>query len=105
LRRVFSNGGRRGVVAKAVEEELDFGEGEIHFTGEADEENAAEGVAGVAVLTVDAVGWGEEADLFVVAYGGGVDARAGGEFSDFHGCVLSLYFLPVLLVVARDPSG
>jgi hypothetical protein len=93
------------VFTEAVEEELDFGEGEIHFAGEADELKAVEGVRGIAALAVDAVGQRKQADFFVVADGGGVEAGAGSEFSDFHGCILSLYFLPVFLVMARDPIG
>jgi len=73
-----------GVVAEAAEEELDFGEGEAHVGGEADEEDAMEGVAGIAALAADPLGRGEEAHFFVVADGGGVEAGAGGEFTDFH---------------------
>jgi hypothetical protein len=72
------------VVAEAAEEEFDFGEGKAHVGGEADEEDAMEGVAGIAALTADPLGRGEEAEFFVVADGGGVEAGAGGEFTDFH---------------------
>ena len=72
------------VVAEAAEEELDFGEGEAHVGGEADEEDAMEGVAGIAALASDALGRGEEAAFFVVADGGGVEVGAAGEFTDFH---------------------
>lgn len=73
-----------GVVAQAVEEKFDFAEGKAHFTGEADQEHAIEGVAGIAALAAGAVGRGEQAHFFVVAKGGGVEAGAGGEISDFH---------------------
>jgi hypothetical protein len=72
------------VVAEAAEEQLDFGEGEAHVGGEADEEDAVESVAGVAALAAGPLGRGEEAHFFVVADGGGVEAGAGGEFTDFH---------------------
>jgi hypothetical protein len=80
-----------GIVAEAVEEELDLAEGEIHVAGEADEEDAIEGVAGIAALAANALGGGEEAHFFVVTDGGSVEAGALGEFSDFH---FSLPFLP-----------
>jgi hypothetical protein len=72
------------VVAEAAEEKLDFGEGEAHVAGEADEEDAIEGVCGVAALAAGAVGRGEKAAFFVVADGGGVKAGAAGEITDFH---------------------
>jgi hypothetical protein len=43
-----------------------------------------EGVAGVAALAAGALGRGEKAEFFVVADGGGVEAGASGEFTDFH---------------------
>src|SRR6202171_2737486 len=73
-----------GVVAEGAEEEFDFGEGEAHVRGEADEEDAMEGVAGIAALADDPLGRGGEAHFFVVAGGGGVAAGAGGKFTDFH---------------------
>lgn len=85
-------GGDWRVFAEAVEEKLHFGEREIHFAGEADEQKAVEGVGGIATLAVDAVGRSEQTDLFVVADGGGVEVGAGGEFSDFHS------FLPALQI-------
>ena len=48
-------GGDRRVFAETVEEEFDFCEGEIHFAGEADEQDTVEGVGGVAALAADAV--------------------------------------------------
>src|SRR5882672_9805950 len=72
------------VVAEAAEEELDFGKGEAHVRGEADEEDAMEGVAGIAALAAGPLACGEEAHFFVVADRGGVEAGAGGEFTDFH---------------------
>lgn len=82
-----------GVIAEAAEEELDFGEGEAHVGGETDQEDAVEGVGGIAALAAEAVGRGEEAALFVVADGGGVEAGAMGELADFHsGPFLTLLF-------------
>ena len=75
----------RCVVAKTVEEELDFREGEAHFAGEADEEDAVEGARGIASLATGAMRRSEQAELFVVADGGSVKAGAKGEFTDFHG--------------------
>jgi len=91
MRELFPARADGGVVAKAVEEELDLAEGEIHVAGEADEEDAIEGVAGIAALAANALGGGEEAHFFVVTDGGSVEAGALGEFSDFH---FSLPFLP-----------
>jgi len=76
------------VVAEAVEEELDFREGEAHFSGEADEEDAVERVRRIAALAAGAMRGSEEAEFFVVADGGGAEACATGEFTDFHGCFL-----------------
>jgi hypothetical protein len=72
------------VVAEAAEEQLDFGEGEAHLGGEADEEDTMESVAGIAALAAGPLGRGKEAHFFVVADGGGVEAGARGEFTDFH---------------------
>jgi hypothetical protein len=80
----FPAGADWGVVAEAGEEKLDFGEGEAHVGGEADEEDAMEGVAGVAALAAGPLGRGKEAQFFVVADGGGVEVGAGGELADFH---------------------
>ncbi len=80
----FPAGADGGGVAEAAEEELDFGKGEAHVRGEADEEDAMEGVAGKAALAAGPLGCGEEAHFFVVADSGGVEAGAGGEFTDFH---------------------
>ena len=76
------------VVAEAVEEELDFREGEAHFSGEADEQDAVERVRRIAALAAGAMRGSEEAEFFVVADGGGAEACATGEFTDFHGCFL-----------------
>src|SRR5229473_1820243 len=81
---VFPAGADGGGVAEAAEEEFDFGKGEAHVRGEADEEDAMEGVAGIAALAAGPLGRGEEAHFFVVADSGGVEAGAGGEFTDFH---------------------
>src|SRR5882762_8550503 len=72
------------VVAEAAEEELDFGKGEAHVGGEADEEDAVERVGGITALTADALGRDEDAHFFVVADGRGVELGAAGEFTDFH---------------------
>ena len=80
-------GGDGSVLAETVEEKFDFSEGKIHFAGEADEQDAVEIIGGIASLGVDAAGWGEDAEFLVVADGGGVDAGAGGEVTDFHGAV------------------
>ncbi len=74
----------RGVVTEAAEEELDFGEGEAHVRGEADEEDAMEGVAGIAALAAEALGRSQDAHFFVVADGGGVEASGCSKFTDFH---------------------
>ncbi len=74
----------RDVIAEAAEEELDLAERETHFGGEADEEDAMECVAWVAALAADPLGRGEQAEFFVVADGGSVEAGASSEFADFH---------------------
>lgn len=74
----------RDVVAEAAEEELDFGEGEAHVAGEADEEDTRKGVGGVTALAAAAIRRGEEATFFVIADGGSVEVGAGREFTDFH---------------------
>ena len=48
-----------------------------------------EGIAGIAALAAGPLGRGEEAHFFVVADGRGVEAGAGGEFTDFHFRMLS----------------
>jgi len=73
-----------GVITEPAEEELDFGEGEAHVGGEADEEDAMEGVAGIAALAADTLRRGEEATFLIVADGGGVEVGASGELADFH---------------------
>ena len=65
-----------GIVAEAVEEELNFGKGETHFAGEADEQDAVQGVGGIATLAAKAVRGSEQAEFFVVTDGGGVEACA-----------------------------
>lgn len=76
------------VVTEAAEEELDFREGETHFSGEADEQDAVERVEGIAALAASTVRRSEEAEFLVVANGGSAEACATGEFTDFHGCFL-----------------
>jgi hypothetical protein len=73
-----------GVITEPAEEELDFGEGEAHVGGEADEEDAMEGVAGIAALAADTLRRGEKATFLIVADGGGVEVGASGELADFH---------------------
>lgn len=77
------------IVAEAAEEKLDLREGEAHVAGEADEEDAINGVRGVTALAAEALGRGEEAHFFVVANGGGVEVGATGELADLHFCLLS----------------
>jgi len=72
------------VVAQAVEEELDFRKGEAHVGGEAHEEDALEGAAGVATLPADPLWRSQETKFFVVTDGGGVEVGAGGKFTDLH---------------------
>ena len=78
-----------GVIAEAVQEELDFAEGEAHVGGETDQEYAREGVTGIAALATQALGRGEEAAVFVVTDSGSVEAGAARELADFHGFSLS----------------
>jgi hypothetical protein len=75
----------RGAVAQAVQEELDFGEGKTHFSGEADQQYARKGIACVTALAAETLGRGKKATFFVVTDGGGVEVGASGEFADFHG--------------------
>jgi len=53
----------RSVVAEAAEEKFDFGEGKAHVAGKADEEDAMQGVGGIAALAAEALGCWEEATL------------------------------------------
>ena len=76
------------VIAEAAEEQLDFGKRKVHVAREADEEDAIEGIGRIAALSADALWRGEEATLFVVTDGGGVEARERGELADFHGLFL-----------------
>lgn len=76
------------VVAKAAEEEFDFRQGETHFSGEANEQDAVESVWGITALAAGAVRRSEEAESFVVADGGGVKACAVGEVADSHNAPL-----------------
>jgi hypothetical protein len=85
----FPAGTDGSVVAEAAEEEFDFSEGEAHVGGEADEKDAMKGVAGIASLAADALGRSEEAEFFVVADGGGIEASTASEFTDFHFRMLS----------------
>jgi hypothetical protein len=77
-REFFPSWADGGVVAETAEEELDFGEGEIHFAGETDEEGAIEGLAGITALAAGAMGRGQKSHFFVVADGGGVEIGAAG---------------------------
>jgi hypothetical protein len=76
--------GYRSVFTEAVEEEFDFGEGEIHFRRETDEQDAVQRVGGIAALAVEAIRGGQQAELFIVANGRSIDSGVFGEFSDFH---------------------
>src|SRR5579862_175880 len=80
--------GDRGASAEAVEEELDFGKGEIHFAGEADQQDAIKRFAGIAALAANAFGGRKQAEFFVIADGGRREAGLGGELSDLHFTVL-----------------
>src|SRR5260370_42325243 len=95
MSQFFPAGADRGVVPEAVEEELDLAEREAHVAGEADEQHAVEGVAGVAALAADAVLSGEKPHFLVVADGGSVDAGARGELADFH------FVIPLILESVR----
>jgi hypothetical protein len=72
------------LIVQAAKEKLDFGERETHLASEANEENAVEGVRGIAALAAGAMRRGEEAEPFVVADGGGVEASTAREFPNFH---------------------
>lgn len=81
----FPAGADRDVIAEAAEEEFDFGKREAHVAGKANEPNAVESVRRVAALAAHPVRRGEQAEFFVVADGGGVEAGAVSELADFHG--------------------
>jgi hypothetical protein len=72
------------VVAEAVEKELDFGKGKAHFAGETDEQDTVKGVDRIATLAPGAMRRRKKADFFVIADGGGVEAGAACELTDFH---------------------
>jgi hypothetical protein len=72
------------MVPETAEEELDFGESEAHVAGEADEEDAIQSLGRVAALPAETLWRSEEAALFVVTDGGGVEAGTTGELADFH---------------------
>jgi len=81
---LFPAGADGRIVAEAAQEKLDFGEGKAHVAGEADKKNAMEGVGRIAALAAKAMGRWEEAALFVVADGGGVEVGGAGKLADFH---------------------
>jgi hypothetical protein len=101
---LFPTRAYRSVIAEAAEEELDFGKGEAHFAGEADEEHAVEGVAGVTALAAAAVGRGEKAHFFVIADCRSVEADASGELADFHCSSTLLTYLHAAGAPMRLPS-
>src|SRR5215475_11827631 len=70
--------------ANATQEDTDVVERKSHFAGEANQEDAVEGFGGVTALAVCARRCGEQADFFVIADGGGVEAGLLGERADFH---------------------
>ena len=80
----FPTGSDGRIVAEAVEEELDFGEGEAHVAGKTNKQDAMKGVGRVTALAAEALGWSEETHFFVIADGGGVEIGAAGELADFH---------------------
>jgi hypothetical protein len=73
------------LIVQAAKEKLDFGERETHLASEANEENAVEGVRGIAALATAAVRRSEQTEFFVVADGGGIQACASSEFTNLHG--------------------
>ena len=76
------------IVAEAAEEESDFGKREAHVAGKANEQNVVESIRRVATLAAHAVRRGKQAESFVVADGGSVEAGAMSELADFHGFLL-----------------
>jgi len=74
----------RRVGTKALKEEPDFIQTEVHFAGKPDKQEAVESFSRIAALPVDASGGTEQPHFLVIADGGGVEAGAGGEFADFH---------------------
>jgi hypothetical protein len=76
------------VTAEATEKEIDFREGKVHVACETDEEDAIESVGGIAALAANTLWRDEEATLFVVADGGGVEAGERCKLADFHGLLL-----------------
>jgi len=80
----FPAGTYRGAITQAAEEDFDFGECEVHFRGETDEEHAIQGVNGVTPLAAYAVGCFENAHPFVIANRGWFEVRASGEFANLH---------------------
>lgn len=81
---LFPAGADGRIVAKPVEEKLDFGKRETHFSGETDEQDAVKGVERITALAAGAMRRSQQAEFFVVADGGGAEAGALGEFADFH---------------------
>ena len=78
------------IVAEAAKKELDLGEGKAHLAREANEQDAVEGVRGIAALTSGTVRRGEQAEFLVVADGRGMEASAAGEFTNLHVGPLSM---------------
>ena len=75
----------RNIIPKPAEEELDFGEGEIHLAGEANQQDTVEGVRRVTTLAADTVGRSEQTEPFIVADGGSVQTSAVRKLADLHG--------------------
>jgi hypothetical protein len=84
LDKFFPAGADRGIVPQAAEKRFHLPEREAHFTGEAEEAEPIDGIAGVAALTSYALGRRGKADFFVISYSGSVEICGGGEFTDFH---------------------
>lgn len=87
-RELFPAGADGSVVAEAAEEQLDFGEGEAHVAGKADQKDAMEGLGRVTALPTKALGRRQEAAFLVVADRGGIEVGAASELADFHVCLL-----------------
>jgi hypothetical protein len=81
--QLFPAGADGSVLAEAAEEEFDFSERKIHFTGETNQQQVVEGGTCVAALAPDALGWREQTYFFVIANGRRRDGSAYGQVSDF----------------------
>jgi hypothetical protein len=78
------------LIVQAAKEKPDFGERETHLASEANQEDTIKSVRRIAALAAGAMRRGEEAEPFVVADGGGIQACASSEFTNLHGSPLSM---------------